>query len=113
MDKAYVALSRAKTLSGLFLHKFEKGKLKCSKLVKAEMKRLRQLPVTICQFQTILHPPTKHRLSIALLNARSARLHLQDIKQHPLIQRADIICLTETHFISNERDTMKLQAMIL
>jgi hypothetical protein len=39
---------------------------------------------------------------MALLNARSARLHHNDIMAHPVLRAVDILCLTEAHIYENQ-----------
>jgi len=91
-----VALSRVKTLDGLYLNNFAKRKLTTSDDVKEEMDRLRQDAKLESPFLSIMS--NDNVLKFILLNARSAKLHFQDICKHPLVQAADVVCLTETHY---------------
>lgn len=96
--QAYVALSRVKTLNGLYLSKFDKAKVKTSNQVKDEMSRLLKSQQIQSPFQEYLQA---QGFKIVMLNARSASLHFQDISNHPVLQAADIICLSETHYQKN------------
>ncbi|MES9881383.1 MAG: AAA family ATPase [Sedimenticola sp.] len=93
--QAYVALSRCRTLDGLYLQQFDKKKITVSKPVETEMARLRL---------NTLDPQSAHLLStlphdyfkICHLNIRSLAAHFTDLQSsHPLLT-CDIICLSET-----------------
>ena len=94
---AYVALSRVKTLTGLYITQFNPKKIKVSEMVKTEMDRMQQHAVSLNPYANFINQG--HRsITVALLNARSAKLHFKDILAHPLLANADILCLTETHY---------------
>ena len=44
----------------------------------------------------------ENSFSIAVLNARSARLHFEDVISHPLLSESDILCITETNIAKNQ-----------
>lgn len=97
--QAYVACSRVKKLSDLHITHFDEKKIISSKVVKKEMTRL--------QYQCCLPRPfcvenNPELLTMALLNARSARLHHNDIMAHPVLRAVDILCLTEAHIYENQ-----------
>ena len=96
--QAYVALSRSKTLDGIYVKKFSEKQIKADDDVVLEMKRL-------AAEQTITKPFDifeSHSVSLATLNARSARLHFNDIKSNPLLRQTDILCIAETNIPQNK-----------
>ena len=102
--KAYVALSRSKSLDGLYLTDFGEKQIRTDSKVVQEMQRLSTEEAMPSSFQ-IDHT---HAVSVTLLNGRSARLHFMDILSHPLIKQSDIICLTETNIPTSEMRTYQI-----
>lgn len=88
-----VALSRSKSLGGLYLIEFDPKQLKIDPKVSTEMQRLSTKAALPWPFDL----PATDCMSVSLLNARSAKLHFKDVTSHPLLKQTDIICLTETH----------------
>ena len=87
----YVALSRARTLQGLFLTAFDETKVKCDKRVSAEMDRL-------ASTQPWVHLSSNPTIAcyICLLNVRSLPAHFLDINSHETLTKATVLALTET-----------------
>ncbi|KAI8512099.1 hypothetical protein Bbelb_111990 [Branchiostoma belcheri] len=93
--QAYVALSRVKSLNGLYLLGFEASAIRVNPAVLSEMSRLKQ--------ELVLKAPlpsfTATRgtcLSIKLLNIRSYTEHLQDLKADRSTLPVDVFCFVET-----------------
>ena len=97
--QAYVACSRVKTISGLNITNFDEKKNITSRLVTKEMTRLRNQSCVPSPFSIIEHTDA---LTVAFLNARSARLHVSDIVEHPVLKTVDILCLAESHMYENQ-----------
>ena len=97
--QAYVALSRARKLEGLHLTSFDPAKIHSSKPVAREMHRLTNTMSMANPYDVISR--TNVCLKIIALNARSARLHYRDILVDSAFAEADIICLSETHFLQD------------
>ena len=89
----YVALSRSRSLEGLYLRNFNKEYIKVKKDVTAEMSRLKER-----QLQTasdIYHQEDQH-LTICQLNIQSLPAHFQDLKACKSLTDCDIKGLAET-----------------
>lgn len=91
----YVAISRLKTLDGLFIINLQEDKISIDKNVQAEMTRLRQTPLT---FQHRLLPEIPLDFKLVFLNASSLHKHLPDLRCDPSVKTADIVCACETRF---------------
>ena len=104
--QAYVALSRVRTYDGLYLINYDCSQIRISCKVKKEMDRLRRerkLPIldtpmvwcmpkeTVC----ILH------LNVQGLRARSRSKNI-DLQSDKEVQKADVLCFTETHYKSSD-----------
>ena len=102
--QAYVAFSRVRTYDGLHLINYDRDQIKVCGKVKKEMERLRRdrrLPLlddgmiwsmpkeSVC----ILH------LNVQGLSAKSRSKYI-DLKEDKELQKADIVCFTETHYCS-------------
>jgi len=99
----YVAMSRVKTIDGLFFTgNFTVSAFTCNNKVKEEYTRLRmsdnQLP-TIPDFSS-----SDTSLVISLLNIRSLKLHSLDVFHNEFLQSSDILCFTETQIDFNHSD---------
>ncbi|VDI78602.1 ATP-dependent DNA helicase PIF1 [Mytilus galloprovincialis] len=101
--QAYVALSRARTLTGLYLEHFEEKKIKANKSVLKEMDRLRGKCVTDRFFTFFKEDPTEFLISV--INARSFLLHEKDILLDPCHSNSDVIVITETWLTDNIKTT--------
>jgi hypothetical protein len=97
--QAYVALSRSKTLDGIYIRGFDEKRIKVDPNVTSEMKRLTTDVAFNKPFEIL---KLTNCVSIAFLNARSARLHFPDIMSHPILQHADILCFTESHITDTD-----------
>ena len=91
----YVAVSRLKTIDGLFFTgQFNRNAFTCNPKVTEEYGRLRH---SENQFVTINNfPLTDISLNICLLNVRSLKLHAIDLKHDGFLINNDLLCLTET-----------------
>ena len=94
--QAYVALSRAKSMSGLHLSSFFPEKIKVNKLALLEMERLKSSRTL--SWKTLI---TEHRSACNViflhLNIRSFRAHELDLGADEAVLSADLVALTETH----------------
>ena len=99
--QAYVAFSRVKRLSGLYILNFDPKAIKASDAVKAEMQRLSQnilIPIPVYYSLQSL----SHHITITLLNVRSISPKLPDIHHDQLLKSAAILCFTEA-WLSQQR----------
>ena len=90
----YVGLSRVTSLSGLYLiGEYNSRAIQSDPRAAAEYDLLRSeycmLPVHDCI-------PSTNSLTFCLLNTRSLRKHVDDIKSDKVIFNTDVLCLTET-----------------
>ena len=90
--QAYVALSRVKTLDGLFIVGFKASAIRTNPAIITEMTRL-----TARKLQVAPRPvPSGHTISIVFLNVRSYLEHLPDLRLNNIIRHANIVCFVET-----------------
>ena len=95
--EAYVALSRVRTLQGLFLLGFNESAIRVNNAVTVEMERLRKRPLQL----TTAPPVTVGTdVKINFLNVRSYRKHLVDLKTDETITSCVVFCFVET-FLQN------------
>ena len=98
----YVAMSRVRSLKGLYLTgTFDKKAIKANKKAFEEYERMRN--------ECVLSPAASiplcsESLTICLLNTRSLQLHALDIAAVNEITESDIVCFTETQ-LSPDHDT--------
>ena len=112
--QAYVALSRVKTLQGLFILDFDSTAIKANHLVEGELQRLSNK--VICnkdsKFETC-----DQQVKILFLNVRSYKQHIPDLKASRLVQKASNLCFVETFLspkdVLKEGDLLKNDMMIL
>jgi hypothetical protein len=83
-----------KKLNQLHLISFDEKKIVTSSQVKKEMERMKKDRLHPNPFKSL---SANANLTVALLNARSARNHFTDIMCHPVLKIADIVCLTEAN----------------
>ncbi|XP_078578075.1 uncharacterized protein LOC144862999 isoform X1 [Branchiostoma floridae x Branchiostoma japonicum] len=97
--QCYVAMSRVKTLNGLYLLGFDPKSIRCNPDVVQEMNRLRQKlsPKVPLPFAT-----TMSGMQIRLLNIRSYLEHLDDLKVDQTVPQADVLCIVETFLKGQE-----------
>ena len=110
--QAYVALGRSKTLSGLYLHGLNGSKIHANRKALVEMKRLHES----CQLNWL--PPTMTEtaqscIKVVHLNCRSLRSHWLHIENDQKLMAADVLCLTETHLVSNTNAANYLRGFIV
>ncbi|CAH1232472.1 PIF1 [Branchiostoma lanceolatum] len=100
--QAYVALSRVKSLNGLYLLTFEASAISVNLDVLKEMDRLQQelVPMAPQPSSTSTHNTC---LNIKLLNIRSYLEHLQDLKADSSTLPVDVFCFVETFLYSNQQ----------
>lgn len=98
--QAYVALSRVKTLQGLFLLEFDQKAIKVHPAVVQEMKRLHTVTAQEEELPEQHMSPTS-ALNIKLLNIQSYRPKVADLKTDPELGQADVLCFVET-FLKDE-----------
>ena len=99
----YVALSRVRSLKGLYIMNFNKEKIAVSESVNEELQRLRKDAVIKLCF-TPLYVLGDNLLKFAFNNARSLHAHFKDIKSDPNVTNADIIGISETRLIQSDSD---------
>ena len=92
--QAYVACSRVKSLTGLFINNFNESAIKKSIKVESEMERLADKIIQPIPKPSLLCSP--NNLSIAMLNILSIVNKIEDIRNDKFLQSVDIVCLTET-----------------
>ena len=105
----YVALSRVKSSSGLYLTgEFRETSVKADSRATEEYERMRKespcLPIDNCGLDSPL-------FIITLLNTRSLKRHVQDIAADKIISDSDLICLTETQ-IEEGYDTSSIDEVL-
>ena len=90
----YVALSRVTSLSGLYLiGEFNPRAIRADPKATTEYELLRE-EYHLQPVENLV--PSESTLTISLLNTRSLKKHVNDIKQDRVLYDADILCLTET-----------------
>ena len=99
--QAYVALSRVKTLQGLHILGFDKTAIRTSPSVQKEMERLKKHTMAFNAAGTT--SLTSRSFKIGLLNIRSYKCHLPDLKEELILDSAQILCFVET-FLSHGDD---------
>lgn len=99
--QAYVAMSRVRTLQGLFFLGFDVSHIRINPVVQREMERLSNLPQ---DEQPVPHHLTDNTcVRIGFLNVRSYLEHLDDMKIHPAIAAMDVLCFAETFLHDGQR----------
>ena len=97
--QAYVALSRVKTLKGLYILNFDEKKIFVDKAVREEMERLRKdhaIPREVSEDLSL-----EGCIKISHLNVRGIKSHKNDLRLDSCVQESDVLCLCET-FLRNE-----------
>jgi hypothetical protein len=99
--QAYVACSRVKSLSGLYIKNFNLAGIKKSTKVNNEMTRLSEklvkpipMPMDNINYNNVT-------ATICLLNVRSINSKFDDIKCDKFLQSVDILCICETWLTSS------------
>ena len=88
--QAYVAFSRVRTLDGLFIVKFNPASIITSPSVTQEMDRLRGNEVAPLPRSRVFSEQASCELKICLLNVRSYREHLPDMKLDDELLQCDV-----------------------
>lgn len=101
----YTALSRVKTLDGLFfIDGFDQKKVKCDKKAQKEMERMISCKKFILRPPNTLHLPHTLYLKLSLLNINSIRFHFGCLQKDTWLTQSHLIALTET-WLSARDDT--------
>ena len=101
----YVAISRAKTLQGIYtLGKIEHKHVRANPKVHEEYERLRNVAAITMRDQQMNQSESPTLLVISLLNIRSLNKHSIDIKFDSSICHSDIMAFTETQLLPNSND---------
>jgi len=108
--QAYVALSRIKMLSGLYILGFDESAIRVNPTVREEMNRL-QYNIT-----QQVDPPQFMRLGddwlkICSLNVRSYLEHIPDMKNDMTMRTADVLCFVETFLREGQKLGIDAQLM--
>ena len=98
--QAYVALSRVKTLKGLYILNFDEKKIFVDKAVTEEMERLRKDHALTREVSEDLS--LEGCIKISHLNIRGIKSHKHDLRLDSCVQESDVLCLCET-FLRNEK----------
>ena len=105
--QAYVAFSRVRTYDGLHLINYHRDQIKVCGKVKKEMDRLRRDRRLPCLENGMMWCMPNETLCIAHLNIQGlkakSRTKYLDLQNDVELQKADIVCFTETH-CNNESD---------
>ncbi|KAK3083348.1 hypothetical protein FSP39_020499 [Pinctada imbricata] len=106
--QAYVALSRCRTIQGLQILDFDPQKILQNSSVKREMARLQE-NVRLPSPYIFLYNPLSCRVwTISLLNARSLRLHFNDVLKDPITKSSDLLMYTETNTYNHQANMMNI-----
>ncbi|XP_069109785.1 ATP-dependent DNA helicase PIF1-like [Argopecten irradians] len=92
--QAYVALSRSRTLNGLYILNFDDKKITANSSVIKEMERMRKECVVKLDCPELVKG--ENDLTVALLNVRSLIKHDDDVACSLVTSKTDILILTET-----------------
>ncbi|RVE55402.1 hypothetical protein OJAV_G00236690 [Oryzias javanicus] len=100
---AYVALSRVRTLSGLYLLDLDERKIYANPEITAALQSMRQASVDdmmplLNLTETVSRPDV---LTLVHHNTEGLPAHIKDLKSHHELCLADVLCLTETHLQSS------------
>ncbi len=98
--QAYVALSRVKTIHGLHILGFSEAAIRLSPAVQEETNRLKCNTLSF-PAETSIFSTNTDSIDIGLLNVRSYKRHLPDLKNEPVLQKASVLCFVETFLKPN------------
>ncbi|XP_062572139.1 uncharacterized protein LOC134234095 [Saccostrea cucullata] len=101
----YVALSRVKSLNGLYLVNFDSQKIKTSAKTIAEMERLMNSMKFFPPDTLSYLPDSNSMISISAVNAQSLHRHFVDVINHPSARSAHILGVTETFLMPSDSDS--------
>ena len=92
----YVGLSRVTSLDGLYLT----GEFSC-KAINADARATEEYTLLRNEYSMIpikdCEELSQNSLTVCLLNARSFRKHVKDIKSDNFFTQCDVLCITESH----------------
>uniref|UniRef100_A0A671TM37 ATP-dependent DNA helicase n=2 Tax=Sparus aurata TaxID=8175 RepID=A0A671TM37_SPAAU len=97
---AYVALSRTTSLQGLTILDFDEKKIYADPKIKTALESMPHASFQSCRpLLTLLKSVQENPkvLTIVHHNTQGLPCHMVDLKAHHELQRADVLCLTETH----------------
>jgi hypothetical protein len=98
--QAYVALSRIKTIEGLYLINFNEKNIVCNHHVEDILQRKAMSnPFNFTMTPQVLNQDS-HSLELSILNTRSLPLHYNDVIKSDYLIHSEIILLTETWLTS-------------
>lgn len=101
----YTALSKVRSLKGLYILNFNETSLMLDEKVNEEMDRLHQFAMLqLCYVPLYTYQPDKY-LKVAFNNVRSLNFHFHDVQNEPNIIDADIIGFCETRLCGQDCDT--------
>ena len=92
--QAYVALSRVKSLKGLYILDFDGSKIFAERAVSEEMKRLQKDNALSTEVSDNLSQ--KGCIKISHLNIRGIKSHKNDLRLDPCVQESHVLCFCET-----------------
>ena len=98
--QAYVALSRVRRLSGLYILKFDPAQIHVDCAVSKEMERMRENPI-ICINE--MKESDQLHLKVSHLNIRGVKSHIDDLTVDPLVKQSNVLCLCETFLQANDK----------
>ena len=87
----YTALSRVRTLEGLFLMDLDFDKFYCNEKIGRVLSQMKEMKRKKAIFE-----PSSHYLNILFHNIEGLKSNFNAFRNHYLTQKADLICLAET-----------------
>ena len=90
--QAYVALSRVRSIDGLYLKEFKREAIRKNSNVEKELQRMKESEVPM--FYEMLHQPCD--VLISVLNVRSIPEHASSLLKEPTYIYSDIVVCVET-----------------
>ena len=97
----YVALSRVKSLEGLYIDNLNEKQIKVDDKVVAEMSRLRSS-------QLNMSPLFRGKFTIMYINCRSLHKHINDLKSISTLKDLDIVVCSETRLQAEDDNEYKI-----
>ena len=104
--QVYAALSHVTSLQGLYiLGELQSKHIKANPKVREEYERLQNNSIPRLTSSTEIKSNCDNTvLTISLLNIRSLRKHIKDVKAHSLLFYSDVLAFTETQLLSTDSD---------
>ncbi len=91
---AYVALSRVTHLDGMYLTDFDEARIFCDETIHMHMATM--VRYNLSQANPLLNVDDRSNFIIVHHNIQSLNRHLEDMKNNTDMQKAHVICLSET-----------------